>query len=179
MQLYLDKNQLEKVEDLYDDKENLLSRSWMALERLAISYERREKYKDAIDIAKIAGFEKLIMPQQMPVTAQIPLQNAVPRYFFGYAVLEQEKKQIETNANDETKIPGYSAFVSENSRLAAMSDFIVKADLNFVDVQIFPKVEVKNGLVTKLAVIIAATLLLISMSCLVIALRIFKRKMAS
>ena len=50
MQLYLDKNQLEKVEDLYDEEEETLAKSWMALERLAISFERREKLKEAIEV---------------------------------------------------------------------------------------------------------------------------------
>lgn len=56
MQLYLDKNQLEKVEDLYDEEESTLSKNWMALERLAISFERREKNKEAIEI-----YRKIIM----------------------------------------------------------------------------------------------------------------------
>jgi hypothetical protein len=140
------------------------------------SAKKAEDTQDAIDIARIGGFEKLILPQQMPVTAQIPLQEAVPRYFFGYAVLEQEKKQIDNNASDETKVPGYSAFVSESNRLAAMSDFFGNTDLNLVDVRIFPKVEVKNGLLIKLAVMIATTVFFISIAFLFIALRILGRK---
>lgn len=60
MQLYLDKNQLEKVEDLYDEEEDVLSKNWMSLERLAISFERREKFKEAIEIYRkiITGFNK-------------------------------------------------------------------------------------------------------------------------
>lgn len=60
MQLYLDKNQLEKVEDLYDEEEDSLSKNWMALERLAISFERREKFKEAIEVYRkiIIGFNK-------------------------------------------------------------------------------------------------------------------------
>jgi LPS O-antigen subunit length determinant protein (WzzB/FepE family) len=131
---------------------------------------------EAIDIAKIGGFAKPIMPQQMPVTAQIPLQDAVPPYFFGYEVLEQEKKQLENNANNETKIDGYSDYFAESNRLAAMSNFIASADLNFVDVQIFPEVDEKYGLVTKLALMIGTTILLISFGLFLVTLRIIRRK---
>ncbi|MBC7430050.1 MAG: hypothetical protein H7336_15655 [Bacteriovorax sp.] len=60
MQLYLDKNQLEKVEDLYDENEDSLGKNWMALERLAISFERREKFKEAIETYRkiIVNFNK-------------------------------------------------------------------------------------------------------------------------
>lgn len=50
MQLYLDKNQFEKVEDLYDENEDELKKNGMALESLALSFERRNKTKEAIDI---------------------------------------------------------------------------------------------------------------------------------
>ncbi|MBY0415288.1 MAG: hypothetical protein K2Q18_14045, partial [Bdellovibrionales bacterium] len=50
MQELVDKNQLEKVEDYYDEHEDSLSKNWMALEKLAISLERREKYKEALEI---------------------------------------------------------------------------------------------------------------------------------
>jgi tetratricopeptide (TPR) repeat protein len=61
MQSYLDKNQLEKVEDYYDDNEETLSKNPMALERVAISLERREKYKEAIEIYRkiILNFNKV------------------------------------------------------------------------------------------------------------------------
>lgn len=49
MQLYLDKNQLEKVEEIYDDNEDKLKTNWMALERLALCFERRDKIKEAIE----------------------------------------------------------------------------------------------------------------------------------
>ena len=60
MQLYIDKNQLEKVEDLYDEEEDTLSKNWMAMERLAISFERREKFKEAIEVYRkiITNFNK-------------------------------------------------------------------------------------------------------------------------
>ena len=60
MQLYLDKNQLEKVEDVYDENEDSLGKNWMALERLAISFERRDKFKEAIEIYRkiIVNFNK-------------------------------------------------------------------------------------------------------------------------
>lgn len=60
MQLYIDKNQMEKVEELYDEEEATLSKNWMALERLAISLERRDKNKQALEVYRkiILGFNK-------------------------------------------------------------------------------------------------------------------------
>jgi hypothetical protein len=52
MQLALDKNQLDLVEDIYENNESTLSTQWLAQERLAISYERKSKYKEAIDTYK-------------------------------------------------------------------------------------------------------------------------------
>jgi hypothetical protein len=52
MQMALDKNQEEKVEDLFDENEKLISKSREALERLAISFERRSKFIEAAKIYK-------------------------------------------------------------------------------------------------------------------------------
>ncbi len=87
MQLYLDKNQLDKVEDLYDDKENLLSKSWMALERLAISFERREKYKEAIET-----YRKIILTLNKPAHDKI---------------LGSSAKSLEPSDYEKTKLPFY------------------------------------------------------------------------
>lgn len=60
MQTFLDNNQMEKVEDLYDENEEALSKNPMALERLAISLERREKFKESIEVYRkiIINFHK-------------------------------------------------------------------------------------------------------------------------
>ncbi len=47
MQIALDKNQNELVEDIFDSNEDALNKDREALEKLALSFERREKYMDA------------------------------------------------------------------------------------------------------------------------------------
>lgn len=97
MQLYLDKNQLEKVEDLYDDKENLLSKSWMALERLAISFERREKFKEAIDTYRkiIISFNKSAHDKILATSARAIVsadyeRTKLPFYYYKLALLNTQ-----------------------------------------------------------------------------------------
>lgn len=50
MQLNLDKNKDEKVEEIYGEHEEVLSKNPMAIERLAISFEKRGKLKEAISL---------------------------------------------------------------------------------------------------------------------------------
>lgn len=89
MQEYLDKNQLEKVEDLYDENEETLSKNWMALERLAISLERREKYKEAIEIYRkiIVSFHrlehvKILSAKPKAVDPSLYENNKLPFYYY-------------------------------------------------------------------------------------------------
>jgi hypothetical protein len=60
MQLALDKNQPDIAERIFSDNETSLNQSWQALERLAISFERQEKFKEASDVYKklILNFNK-------------------------------------------------------------------------------------------------------------------------
>lgn len=87
MQLYLDKNQLEKVEDLYDEEEETLSKNWMALERLAISFERREKLKEAVEV-----YRKIIMNFNQEAH---------------HKVVNIPEKQLESSMYDRTKLSLY------------------------------------------------------------------------
>lgn len=94
MQLYLDKNQPEKVEDLYDEHEETLENKWMALERLAISFERREKFKEAVETYRkiINKFnrnqhERIISTPQRLVTREMYENNKLPLYYYKLAFL--------------------------------------------------------------------------------------------
>lgn len=108
MQLYLDKNQLEKVEDLYDDEEDTLSKNWMALERLAISFERREKFKEAIEIYRkiIIGFnkeahEKIISTPPSRMDSTYYAKTKLPLYYYKLAFLNT---QLFSKTNNYTPI---------------------------------------------------------------------------
>jgi tetratricopeptide (TPR) repeat protein len=106
MQLYLDKAQMDKVEELYDDNEATLSKNWMALERLAISFERREKYKQAIDL-----YRKIIIEFNRPAHEKVlntPLQRMDPTYYEGtklslyYYKLAYNNTMLFTKTNEYT-----------------------------------------------------------------------------
>ena len=97
MQLYLDKNQLEKVEDLYDEEEDSLSKNWMALERLAISFERREKFKEAIEVYRkiITNFnkpahDKVITTPAGSLEASAYERTKLPLYYYKLAFLKTQ-----------------------------------------------------------------------------------------
>lgn len=87
MQMALDKNQMELVEDIYDENEDELKKDPEALERLAISFERREKLKESIEIYRnlIINFNK---------------QNHE-------AVLQDKKNELNSSFFSGTKLPYY------------------------------------------------------------------------
>ena len=90
MQLYLDKNQLEKVEDVYDENEDILNNKWMAQERLAISFERREKLKEAIDVYRklIIQFNKPAHDKVISSTSPVEVDTAkLPLYYLLFSIL--------------------------------------------------------------------------------------------
>lgn len=97
MQLYLDKNQLEKVEDLYDEEEDSLSTNWMALERLAISFERREKLKEAIEVYRkiIVNFNKsahenILTTPEASLEENVYEKTKLPLYYYKMAFLNTQ-----------------------------------------------------------------------------------------
>ena len=97
MQLYLDKNLLEKVEDHYDENEDRLGKNWMALERLAISFERREKFKEAIEVYRkiINNFnksvhEKIIATPSESLSESVYSQTKLPFYYYKLAFLNTQ-----------------------------------------------------------------------------------------
>lgn len=93
MQLYLDKNQLEKVEDVYDENEDILNNKWMAQERLAISFERREKLKEAIDVYRklIIQFNKPAHDKVISSTSPVEVDTAkLPLYYYKLAFLNTQ-----------------------------------------------------------------------------------------
>ncbi|MBC7714841.1 MAG: hypothetical protein H7177_15955 [Rhizobacter sp.] len=113
MQLYLDKNQLEKVEDLYDENEEILGKNWMALERLAISFERREKFKEAIETYRkiIVNFnkeahEKILATSASKMDSSYYDKTKLQLYYYKLAFLNTQlfsKTNSYTPGNDRSK----------------------------------------------------------------------------
>ncbi|MEA9356901.1 hypothetical protein SHI21_11820 [Bacteriovorax sp. PP10] len=106
MQLYLDKNQLEKVEDLYDEEEETLGKNWMALERLAISFERREKLKEAVEIYRkiITNFnqeahQKVLNTPEGKLDSTVYDKTKLSLYYYKLAFLNT---QLFNKTNDYT-----------------------------------------------------------------------------
>jgi hypothetical protein len=106
MQLYLDKNQMEKVEDLYDEEETSLSKSWMALERLAISFERREKLKEAVEVYRkiITNFnqethQKVVNLPAHKLDNSVYVETKLSLYYYKLAFLNT---QLFSKTNDYT-----------------------------------------------------------------------------
>lgn len=95
MQLAIDKNQLEQVEDIYEDNESTLANQWLAQERLAISYERRNKTKEALEIYKklISVFNKNTHDKVMSLAKDQTLSESevnstkLPFYYYKMAFL--------------------------------------------------------------------------------------------
>ena len=97
MQLNLDKNHLEKVEEIYDDHEELLSKNIVAIERLAISFERREKLKEAVEIYRklIINFnqsmhDKILNSPVNKMSDQFYSGNKLPFYYYKLAFLNTQ-----------------------------------------------------------------------------------------
>jgi tetratricopeptide (TPR) repeat protein len=97
MQISLDKNNLENVEEIYDNNEETLSKNWMALERLALSFERRNKFKEAIDVYRklITNFnfpahKKIVESSDSPVVESLYNTNKLPYYYYKLAFLNAQ-----------------------------------------------------------------------------------------
>lgn len=88
MQIALDKNQEEKVEDIYDENEDDLSKQKEALEKLALSFERREKYLEASKI-----YKKL-------VTQAYPREHAE-------VMRQKDLEKIDPSVYQKTNLPFY------------------------------------------------------------------------
>lgn len=95
MQLSLDKNNPEAVEDIFDNNDKL-SKNWMANERLALSFERRNKFKDAIDVYRklIINFNqeahKKIVRATPPLAESLYSTNKLPYYYYKLAFLNAQ-----------------------------------------------------------------------------------------
>lgn len=115
MQIALDKNQDEKVEDIYDENEDVLSNQREALERLALSFERREKFLDASKIYKKLitqaypkeHAEVMRRKDQQKIDASVYQNTRLPYYYYKLAFLfvQQFRSTHEyTNRNDKQKL---------------------------------------------------------------------------
>ncbi len=97
MQLSLDKNNPENVEEIFDNNDSALGKNWMALERLALSFERRNKFEKAIDVYRklIVTFNqdanKAIVQNPKPLVAEnLYTTNKLPYYYYKLAFLNAQ-----------------------------------------------------------------------------------------
>lgn len=97
MQLSLDKNNPENVEEIYDINEESLSTNWMALERLALSFERRNKFKEAIDVYRklitkfnLPAHKKIVETNSGIVEESVYSTNKLPYYYYKLAFLNAQ-----------------------------------------------------------------------------------------
>jgi hypothetical protein len=95
MQLALDKNTPEAVEDIFDNNDKL-AQNWMANERLALSFERRNKFKEAVDVYRklIINFNqeahKKIVNATPPLSENLYTTNKLPYYYYKLAFLNAQ-----------------------------------------------------------------------------------------
>ena len=115
--------------------------------------------ENGISTSKISGIAKPIIPTDVTISSQIPLIAAVPRYFFGYEILEQEKKIAEDNARNENRVPNYADLVGQEKRLKSLSEIFIQSDVNFVDLRIIPSVNNNSGKIFRFLVFFAFVLL--------------------
>ncbi len=97
MQLALDKNNPESVEEIYDNNEEDLSKNWMALERLALSFERRNKFKEAVNVYRklvspfnLAAHKAIIDSNAQKVPENLYSGNKLPYYYYKLAFLNAQ-----------------------------------------------------------------------------------------
>ncbi len=155
MQLYLDKNLLEKVEDHYDENEDRLAKNWMALERLAISFERREKFKEAIEVYRkiINNFnksvhEKIVSTSGENLTESVYSQTKLPFYYYKLAFLNTQL----FGATHEYSPSGDRAKYKKNAEGFIGLSRKVKvdnADLRLLEDQLTAKVTFEEDLIFK------------------------------
>jgi hypothetical protein len=155
MQLSLDKNNFENVETIYDDNEKELSQNWMALEKLALSFERRNKYKEATEV-----YKKLIVQFNLPahkliisappgsLAENIYQTNKLPYYYYKMAYLNAQlyiKSNRFTPENDRAKFKNnVNAYIAVLKKVKAD-----EAELKIVTDLITEKIVEENQLTYK------------------------------
>lgn len=114
MQIALDKNDPDLAIEIYETNEDKLSDNWLANERLALAYERKNKYKNSIDIyltiiKKFNSNEnQLILNTKEPLLPSLYQNNKLPFYYNKLAFLYgqlfiQSHKYIPKNEQMEYK----------------------------------------------------------------------------
>ena len=149
MQLYLDKNLLEKVEELYDDNEERLSSNGMALERLAISFERREKYKEAIDVYRkiINNFyksahERVISTPIENLNESDYANTSLPFYYYKLAFLNAQRFNLTHEYSSSEERAEYKKN-AEDFILLSRKVNVDNADLKLLEDQLEAKLTVE------------------------------------
>jgi hypothetical protein len=130
-----------------------------------------KELEDAASIARVGGITKPQISSDLQLSAQIPLESAVPRYFFGSDILQKEKEITQANAKIEEMIPGYADMISTDNRLRSLSELLSTTKVKFLDVVVFPKLEKRNGLTIRAALALLISLLFFAAAVLWLFLR--------
>lgn len=118
-----------------------------------------QNIQEAISISRIGGIAKPIIPSDIPMSAQIPIEKAVPRYFFGYEILEREKELVELNAGNEKLVPDFTTMKARENKLKGLSELFLRSDLHFVDVRTLPLIEPRYGMFFRIAMAVGVAVL--------------------
>jgi hypothetical protein len=134
-----------------------------------------QKLGDAISVSKVGGIEKPVFSTVIPMSMQIPIESAVPRYFFGSEILEREKQITETNSKDIRMVPDYAELIALESRLKGLSKLLNGSGMRFVEVRAFPSVVERNGLGIRLALAAFIAVAIFVLMCIFVLMRGYVR----
>ncbi len=157
MQMSLDKNQNESVEEIWDENEDVLLKNQDAMEKLALSFERREKYLEALKIYKklVSEFyskehSKIVNFYQVKEFDKSPyMKTQLPYYYYKIAFLnvqifkktdsytpKAERQKLLTVA--ETSIR-FAEVISENANDGTLLKELLKEKNQFDESLVFEK----------------------------------------
>jgi len=110
----LQKKLLARIKSMIDSKKLILQASFDAEKqtRLEVAKIQIESLQNDISLARLAGFENPAFQLKTIQTTELPLQSAVPRYFFGYKILEEELNILERVTKDDRRLKNYLPLIN-------------------------------------------------------------------
>jgi len=121
---------------------------------VARSNARLEELSNAIALAQVAGIEKPVLPSEISLSSQIPLEAAVPRYFFGWDVLDAERVNVEKGISKEVVVPGYPEYVADRLRLAELMNSLDTVQMKLLEIKTSPEIAKKINGMKKIAILL-------------------------
>ena len=131
--------------------------------------------EDSIEVARAGDIAKPIISQDMPLSASIPVEQAVPQYFFGVDVLEKRREVALRNKDVLMRVPGYSDYISNKLRLGKYGEFIKKLDFDVLYVNRWVLAKQKIGVVSRIAIAVGVTVLVLVVAMLFMGYRVGRK----